>query len=187
MHIRRAGLVALVVVAAGCSMVRPAQPPAPPAANQATVVFLGRAAGALLYDVSDGDQELFIGISDPDTKVGYLSPAGRRRFMVVGETADFLDAELEPGKTYYALVTTRPGWWAPRFSFRPVRRSDAESGREAGWIASWGWVEPSDRGRNYATSHSRTVHDKKVGNQTKHEAKDAASREKVRLDASDGI
>jgi len=188
MRISQAVLVvpALALVA-GCSLVRPASPPAGPAEEQAVIVFLGRAAGALLYDVSEGDEERFIGISDPGTKVAYLTPAGRRRFMVVGETADFLDADLAPGKTYYALVTTRPGWWAARFSFRPVRRAEAETGREATWIAEFRWVEPNERGQRFATNHSRTVHTKKLGNLPKHEAKAPVDRAKVRLEEADGL
>src|SRR5262245_58049344 len=180
-------LLATLLFAGACSMVRPASPPAPVAENQALVVFLGRAADALLYDISDGEQEHFIGIAEPDTKVAYLSPAGKRRFMVVGETADFLDANLLAGKTYYALVTTRPGWWAPRYSFRPVRRSEAESGKEATWIAEFEWVEPNERGQSHASSHTGTVHNKKVGNLPKHEAKPEHDRAKVRLEEADGI
>src|SRR5215831_17104802 len=109
-HAAQFVLVLVLAVAGGCGFVRPTGPPRAPAENEAVVVFVGRATGALLYDVSDGDDERFIGISDPETKVGYVCPAGTRRFMVVGETADFLDASLAPGKTYYALVTQRPGW-----------------------------------------------------------------------------
>src|SRR6185503_5915252 len=180
-------LAPFLFLTAGCALVRPASGPAQPAENQAVVVFVGRAAMALLYDVSDGDQEIFIGISDPATKVAYLSPAGRRRFMVVGETADFLDADLVAGKTYYALVTSRPGWVAARYSFRPVRRSEAGAGREAQWIADAQWVEPNERGQKYASDHSRHAHAKKLGNLPKHEAKSPDDRAKVRLDEGDGI
>jgi hypothetical protein len=107
--------------------------------------------------------------------------------MVVGETADFLDADLLPGKTYHALVTARPGWVQPRYSFRPVRRGGAESGREAAWIAAATWVEPTERGTGYAARLSRTVHDKRLGNLPKYEAKSEVDRDKVRLDPDDGV
>ena len=190
MHTRAPRLLIVVsslLLAVGCSLVRPASGPAQPAENQAVVVFVGRAAMALLYDISDGDQETFIGISDPATKVAYVAPAGRRRFMVVGETADFLDADLAPGKTYYALVISRPGWVAARYSFRPVRRTETQSGREAEWITEAQWVEPNERGQKYASDHSRHAHSKKLGNLPKHEAKSPEDRAKVRLDEGDGI
>jgi hypothetical protein len=181
-------LASLVAFAAGCSaVVRPAAPPGAPVDGQALVVFVGRALRALLYDISDGDTERFIGIVEPETKAAYLSPTGRRRFMVVGETADFLDADLLPGRTYHALVTGRPGWVAPRFSFRPVRRADVDAGRVATWIADAAWVEPNERGQRYAADHTRTVHDKKLGNLPKYEGKSAVDRDKVRLDPDDGI
>jgi hypothetical protein len=186
--VRAALLVSIAALVGGCAsaVVRPAAPVAV-TDSEALVVFVGRSPRALLYDISVGDEERFIGIVEPETKVAYLSPAGRRRFMVVGETADFLDADLSPGKTYYALVTARMGWVQPRYSFRPVRPAGEVSGREARWIADAAWVEPTEHGARYAARHAGTVHRKKLGNLPKYEAKSAVDRAKVQLQPDDGI
>ena len=188
MRIARALFLVSIVTLAGCSAVtRPAAPPGPVTDHEALVVFLGRTSRrALVYDVSNTDTERFVGIVEPGTKVAYASPPGSRRFMVIGESADFLDADLAPGKTYYALVTRRLGWWMPRFSFRPVRRADAE-GADAAWIAGLQWVEPNERGQEYAAAQSRTVHQKKVGNLAKYEAKNERDRDRLRLEEADGL
>ena len=41
--------------------------------------------------------------------------------MVVGESADFLKANLTETKTYYSIVSPRIGFWKARFSLHPVR------------------------------------------------------------------
>lgn len=88
--------------------------------------FLGAAINASLYDVSDRDP-VFIGIISNGTKVLYTTESGDHRFMVVSEAADFMEATLAPGKTYYSLVTPRMGAWKARFSLWPVKSdSNAE-------------------------------------------------------------
>jgi hypothetical protein len=49
---------------------------------------------------------------------------GLHTFMIVSEAADFLQANIVGGKTYYALVTPRPGAWKARFSLVPVRQNE---------------------------------------------------------------
>jgi hypothetical protein len=45
-------------------------------------------------------------------------------FMVVGESADFLKADLTDTKTYYSIVSPRMGFWKARFSLHPVRNTE---------------------------------------------------------------
>ena len=97
----------------------------PPAANESQVVFLrssflGAAINASLYEVTE-DATKYIGIISNGVKIAYKTAPGKRRFMVVSEAADFMEAELLPGKTYYSVVTPRMGTWKARFSLWPVR------------------------------------------------------------------
>ncbi len=82
--------------------------------------FLGNAINASLYDVTNGDP-IFIGIIANGTKIAYPTKAGKHRFMVVSEAADFLEAEVVPGKSYYSIITPRMGFWKARFSMWPVK------------------------------------------------------------------
>jgi hypothetical protein len=99
-----------------------------PGADSALVVFLrasfyGAAIQSSVYEVEDGGQR-FLGIVSNKTRIATRVKPGTHRFMVLAENADFLEAELDAGKTYYVLVSPRVGVWKARFSLLPVR-SDA--------------------------------------------------------------
>lgn len=68
------------------------------------------------------------------TKVAYHTEPGEHMFMVIAESADFMQATLEAGKTYYAQIVPRPGVWKARFSFRPINDIAGET-RLQQWIA----------------------------------------------------
>lgn len=94
-------------------------------AGQTQVVFMrsafvGQAIQASVYDITSGTPE-FIGIVSNDTKISYMTTPGEHMFMVVGESADFLKANVLAEKTYYTVVSPRMGFWKARFSMHPVR------------------------------------------------------------------
>ena len=86
--------------------------------------FVGQAIQASVYDVTNGKPE-FIGIVSNDTKVSYETEPGERMFMVVGESADFLKANITKDQTYYSIVSPRMGFWKARFSLHPVRNDSS--------------------------------------------------------------
>lgn len=102
-----------------------------PEPGKALVVFLrssfyGFIYSATVYDAPD-DATRFLGAVENKTKLAVQMEPGKHRFMVVAENADFLDAELDAGKTYYVLVSPRPGAFKMRFSLMPVlNRADAK-------------------------------------------------------------
>lgn len=81
------------------------------------------------------DDEQYIGTSSTNTIVPYQATPGAHMFMVLGETADFLQADLLAGKTYYAQVTPRIGAWKARFSLRPQNGQISDK-EVAGWMSS---------------------------------------------------
>src|SRR5687767_12203944 len=111
-------LAAFVVLLAACAGSSPrmqeitAERYAPaPEPGKALVVFmrpsgLGFAIQSTVYEVS-GDELRIIGIVSAKTKVAYQAEPGKRLFMTVGESADFMSAELQAGRTYYAAVAPR--------------------------------------------------------------------------------
>ena len=86
--------------------------------------FIAQAIQSSVYDITSGTPE-FIGILSNDTKVSYMTTPGEHMFMVIGESADFLKANVLEGKTYYAVVTPRMGFWKARFSLHPVRNDES--------------------------------------------------------------
>ena len=98
-----------------------------PPAGKATIVFMrpgryGRGRPSVWTEDSG-----LVGILPPRTYAVHTVDPGEHRFMVRGsESAHFLEAEVEEGGVYFALVYARPGWAAARFSLTPI-----EPGTEA--------------------------------------------------------
>ena len=94
-------------------------------ADDSTIVFMRSSMGGAMiktsiYEVTGGETK-FIGILKNKTKIKYKTAPGKRTFMVVSEAADFMEAEITAGKTYYSVITPRMGAWKARFSMVPVR------------------------------------------------------------------
>jgi len=129
MKIRALLVLTMAFFVAGCAtskmMDAPEQQLITPSADKAQVVFfrssfVGSAIQAVVFDATGGGAE-FIGILSNGKKLAYEVDPGKHTFMVVSEAADFMEAELVGGKTYYAVVTPRMGAWRARFSMHPVR------------------------------------------------------------------
>ncbi len=189
---RLAAVAVLVVLVAGCAgPIRGMRDVPPgmevkttPPPGKAAIVFmrpstLGYAIASSVYEVKN-DGDVFIGIVPAKRKVVYFTDPGSTRFMVVSEAADFMGADLEAGKTYYALVTPRMGVWKARFSLRPVTDTD---GKEfPGWFKECGWIENTPESQAWAKANWQDVQSKKAEYIQKWDAKS----DKPVLKASDG-
>ena len=96
-----------------------------PESDEAQVVFLrssfvGNTSSASLYDVTN-ERIKFIGIIANRTKVVYNTKPGKHTFMIVSDEADFMLSDLQAGKTYYSLVSSKVGAWTTKFSLLPIR------------------------------------------------------------------
>ena len=128
MNLTRLGFVLLLLVSAGCASVPmeviPDQQVQQPSANQSQIVFMRSSfvqdlIQASLFEVR-GDKIEFIGILQDDTKIALKTTPGEHLYMVVSTAADFLQADLAPGKTHYVIVKPRIGSWKPRFAMYPI-------------------------------------------------------------------
>lgn len=132
--------LAVLALASGCfgiqmsSAMRRASGGVPaPGPNESVVVFMRPTEAfaccqASVFDVRDAAADTLVGIIAPYTKVAYKAEPGKHFFMVVGEDASFLRAELLPGKTYYVRLYAFEGQQKTRFELKPVRRSEMDSG-----------------------------------------------------------
>jgi hypothetical protein len=147
--------------------------------------FVGSAISASVFDVS-GAENKFIGIVNNGTKVAYPVKPGKHVFMVVSEAADFMEAAVVPGKTYYAMVTPRIGAWKARFSFRPVRQNELAGSQFAGWNSGTHFVVNSPETLNWATSNAADIASKRNEYWPKWANKPAPEREAQTLNPDDG-
>lgn len=187
------GLLVLMTVA-GCAspkMTRVAPPPevTSPSSDKAVVVFLrpsdfGGAIQSSVFDMTADDK--LVGIVSANTMVAYETAPGDRMFMVIGESADFMRAHLDPGKTYYALVRPRVGVWKARFSFRPIRGNELDGKEFKNWIGQCHYVENTELSLRWADDHRGSIQAKKQEYLPVWESKSEAARREQTLFAEDG-
>jgi len=132
MFIRKIMTLGFVILLAGCqsTLMEPVTQQVATNVEQDTSrvvfmrsAFLGQGIQASVFEIKDGVPD-FIGIISNGTKVTFDTTPGEHMFMVVGESADFLKADLTEGKTYYSVVSPRMGFWKARFSLHPVRNTE---------------------------------------------------------------
>ncbi len=167
MRMLRAGIAAgLVWMLAGCGsggmQIVPSDSVAlEPGAGNAMVVFLlpsnveGRVR-ASVFDITGEEREI-IGIMYQKTRIAYPVPAGERRFMVIGENADFLDADLLAGKTYYVKIDPKLGRVKPRYEFVPFSKADYADPRKAPACGGCSWLQNTEKSKSWARVNARSI------------------------------
>lgn len=165
------------------------------AAEESTIAFMrSSSVGSLIktsiYDVTDG-QIKFLGIMKNKTRIDYKLPPGKYTFMVVAEAADFMQAEITSGKTYYSLITPRMGVWKARFSIIPVRSDGAtdfkhDKKKFNKILKKVKLVEIDDKARKWYQKHKNSVAKKKVKYWTKWQEKSATDTAARTMRPEDG-
>jgi len=135
-----------------------------PEEGKSRIVFmrpssLGYAIQSSVFEIKKGNPSL-VGIVAAKKKLSYSLEPGKHLFMVVGESADFMSAELKADKTYYALVTPRMGLWKARFSLKPIHSGELNSSEFKEWQANGEWVEKSPASDNWAMSNMPSIQSK---------------------------
>jgi hypothetical protein len=154
-------LATLVLFATGCMTMRGMQEVAlgqamntTPPSGKAAIVFLRPSLHGYTASVFElkPDANVFAGHVLPYKKLLYLTDPGPTRFMVSGQGADLMGAELEAGKTYYVIVAPGSG---TGFSLRPVTRSDdADLPR---WLQDCAWIETGPGAQQWARQHAAAI------------------------------
>lgn len=194
-----APLLALLVT--GCvttsdDMVRSATLAPTPEPDKALVVFMrpsnyGGGIQASVYEASQ-PQEQFIGIVSANTKVAYQAEPGKHLFMVIGENADFVNATLDAGKTYYILVSPRMGMWKARFSLLPIHDDTAakyslrsQDFRE--WQAGTHFVERSPAADAWYRANAASIAEKRASYMVRWNGASAEQQAELTVLPADGI
>jgi len=197
----RIGLLALLLGCAPSFAKSPLMQPAAdgdpkPEPGKALVVFLrpsfyGGGISSSVFDAPDGP-DTYIGVLKHKDKVAYQAEPGAHRFMVVSENADFVDATLDAGKTYYVLVKARPGAWKARFSLIPIHnRADAEYSLQSKDFADWNgktkFAEKTPEAEQWYRDNKASVDGKKADYLQKWNRMAPEDRAVLVLHAEDGV
>jgi hypothetical protein len=164
--------------------------------GMATVVFMrssfmGGFDISSVYDVTGG-QTRFLGIMKNKTKIEYKVKPGKRTFMVVSEAADFMEANLVAGKTYYSMVVARSGAWKSRFSLIPIRNDgttdfNTDSKDFAKWKAKTKPVSLDEKSKAWYEKHKESVEAKRTKYWVKWKEKSPADLAERTLNRGDGV
>lgn len=106
-----------------------------PPPGKAAIVFLrpsryGRGRPALWTE----ELEL-IATMQPRTYAVRFEEPGRHRYMIQGpEGGHFLEADLEPGGIYFAMIYARIGWASARYSLTPIDPDSRDWHRIPEWL-----------------------------------------------------
>jgi len=136
-----------------------------PGENESVIIFmrpqtLGFAIQSTVFDISTDENKL-VGIVSAKKKVAYKTKPGKHLFMVVGENADFMQADLDAGKTYYALVHPRIGVWKARFSLGAVK-NNFDQKKLNGWLAICKYTENTEKSYKWAEQNAQSIQNKRV-------------------------
>jgi hypothetical protein len=166
-----------------------------PTPDKALVVFMrpsrfGGGIQASVYDTRN-DTNDFIGIVSAKTKIGYLASPGQHLFMVIGENADFMNADLQAGKTYYVLVSPRMGAWKARFSLLPIHNDagakyNTQSSDFAHWQQETSYVQTTPDANAWYQSHAADIAAKQADYTRKWNAASDRQKAELTLHADDG-
>ena len=169
---------------------------AKPEPGKALVLFMrpssvGAAIASTVYDAPDEDTR-FIGVVRSKQKMAYQAEPGVHRFMVIAENADFLDATLEAGKTYYVLIQPRMGVWKARFSLFPLHNhadpgDTLQSPDFPKWNAKTELVATSPAGLAWYEENKASVAEKKADYLAKWNRMLASDRAELVLHPHDGV
>ena len=168
----------------------------PQGGGTATVVFMrssmmGGFDKSSVYDVTGGKTR-FLGIMKNKNKIEYKVKPGRRTFMVVSEAADFMEANLVAGKTYYSMVVARSGAWKSRFSLIPIR-NDGTTKYNTGlkdfdkWKRKTKPVTIDEKDKAWYAKHKESVEAKRKKYWVKWQEKSPADRAERTLNRGDGV
>ena len=139
-HLVWIGLAALILTGCGSSLMNtlPRGTSYSPGSDQALIIFMrpGRIAGRVRSAVLDatGSEYKMVGFLTGRTRVAYKTAPGKLLFMISGRTAEFLEAEVEAGKTYFALIRAiQIPFVGTKFLFDPVDQEQAALPKFAEW------------------------------------------------------
>jgi len=150
------GLFSACTIMSSHMTVQQGNPVLKPEPGKALLVFVrpsvyGGAIQATIYD-----DTTYIGTISANTKIAYQAEPGQHMFMVIGESADFMRADLTEGKTYYARVAARMGVWKARFSFIP-ENGESSAAEINEWLQDTNLTKINDQGRKWAKENQASI------------------------------
>lgn len=188
--------ILIIFILSGCSgkvsnmqIASPGEQILAPKDGNAKIVFLrpntlGNAIQSSIFEIKDNTPKI-VGIVAAKKKMSYDLTPGNYIFMVVGESADFMYAEVEANKTYYASITPRMGVWKARFSLEAISSNKNNTKEFKKELDACELVIPNESTFFWARDNQESIQSKYTEYYEKWMSKDISLRPKLLY--SDGI
>lgn len=153
----------------------------------------GGAITSPLLEVDNQGNSSLVGIIGPGEKMVHYVEPGSHQFMVIGENADFMNADVEAGKAYYAIIRPRMGVWKARFSLTPfkVAPEAPEFNKEGSHIKKWSkaceYTVPNEAAVQWVNEKQGELKDLYNEYMPKWQAKSQAQKNYLTLESVDGF
>ncbi|MBI5203401.1 MAG: hypothetical protein HZA11_00620 [Nitrospirae bacterium] len=144
--------------------------------DKALIYFIRPEPLGYLINAAVYDGEEFIGFIPYKKRLPYFASPGEHRFMVISEAADFMDANVLSGKTYYVQVFPRMGAWRARFSLGPITKEELQIDKVKTWINESQLIENKPEAYEWAKENRASVLEKKEAYLKKWLEKDRAKQ-----------
>lgn len=164
-------VIVFVAVLSGCSSkyMQPADPGAAetqPGPGEAKIVFfratsLGGGIQSWVCEEREG-KLAYIAVVSAGAKIAHMTTPGKHMYMTGAENAELLEATLEEGKTYYAYIAPRVGWWKARFVFEPVRNDMLQTATLKKDLAWCEWRESNADAQVWFRDNLPSLNDKYI-------------------------
>ena len=142
-----------------------------PSKGKAKIIFIRPSSVAFsvqssIFEIKN-KEPVVVGIVPAKKRIVYEVDPGKHLFMVLGESADFMKAELLADKTYVAFITPRAGWIKARFSLEPIYKNTRRWVDVSYDIERYQLLETSPATLKWAEKNSRSIKGKYRGYYTK--------------------
>lgn len=126
-------VLTLALAATGCSTteyMRDARPTAPPGPGESKIIVyrtsaFGESAHFPVFEIDDEGGKLR-GFTETDCYFEVRCAPGVQLFLTWGEGDEYVEADLEPGKTYFLRAYSKFGLVRPRPGLQPIHQGSKE-------------------------------------------------------------
>ena len=126
-------------------------------------IFRTQSAEFVLNTSENSAGPEIVGILSSNTKIAYQVDPGKHLFMVQGEGAEFIAADVLPGKVYYVLISASPSKRGPpRYSVKAVdtRQQTPKDFKEL--LEKAIWVVKTPESLSYTTANINAIKTKQA-------------------------
>ncbi|MDH5631564.1 MAG: hypothetical protein OEZ10_01070 [Gammaproteobacteria bacterium] len=133
-----------------------------PSPGKAKIIFVrphGTTIQGSIFKIED-NQPSIIAILAGQKKFDYEVDPGKHLFMIVGEAADFMSANVVANKTYYVYVYMRAGVLRQRLSMEAIPPAKLDSFITRSYLRASQWVDTTPATDRWAQGHMPSIMNK---------------------------